>query len=122
MDSSKWKPTEEEREVMEAVWMQVKGACEKLKEETNAKDEHIKKMLQEMADRYYSWTILKALTMIYKIIRHDKESDDITQQSFNSYDEAYDLLEEIYSDVCCSDADYGDRPYYEIIEVEEWKL
>jgi len=120
MESSKWKPTEEEREVMEAVWMQVKGACEKLKEETNAKDEHIKKMLQEMADRYYSWTILKALTMIYKIIRHDKESDDITQQSFNSYDEAYDLLEEIYSDVCCSDADYGDRPYYEIIEVEEW--
>ena len=47
--------------------------------------------------------------MIYKIVRHDKESDDITQQSFNSYDEAYDLLEEIYSDVCCSDADYGDR-------------
>ena len=122
MESSKWKPTEEEREVMEAVWMQVKGACEKLKEETNAKDEHIKKMLQEMADRYYSWTILKALTMIYKIIRHDKKSDDMTQQSFNSYDEAYDLLEEIYSDVCCSDADYGDRPYYEIIKVEEWNF
>ena len=39
---------------MEAVGMQVKDACEKLKEETNAKDEHIKKMLQEMADRYYS--------------------------------------------------------------------
>ena len=58
--------------------------------------------------------------MIYKIIRHDKESDDITQQSFNSYDEAYDLLEEIYSDVCCSDADYGDRPYYDIIEIKEW--
>ena len=59
------------------------------------------------------------LVMIYKIVRQDKESDDITQQSFNSYDEAYDLLEEIYSDVCCSDADYGDRPYYEIIEVKE---
>ena len=57
--------------------------------------------------------------MIYKIIRQDKESDDITVQSFNCYDEAYDLLEEINSDVCCSDADYGDRPYYEIIEVEE---
>ena len=54
MESSKWKPKEEEREVMEAVWMQVKGACEKLKEETNAKDEHIRKMLKEMADRYYS--------------------------------------------------------------------
>ena len=57
--------------------------------------------------------------MIYKIIRQDKESDDITVQSFNCYEEAYDLLEEIYSDVCCSDADYVDRPYYEIIEVEE---
>ena len=54
MESSKWQPTEEEREVMEAVWMQVKSACEKLKEETDAKDEHIRKMLQEMADRYYS--------------------------------------------------------------------
>ncbi len=54
MESSKWKPTEEEREVMEAVWMQVKGACEKLKEGTNAKDEHIRKMLKEMGDRYYS--------------------------------------------------------------------
>ena len=54
MESSKWNPTEEESRIMEAVWMQVKGACEKLKEETNAKDEHIKKMLQEMADRYYS--------------------------------------------------------------------
>ena len=54
MKSSTWKQSKEEREVMEAVWMQVKGACEKLKEETNAKDEHIKKMLQEMADRYYS--------------------------------------------------------------------
>ena len=57
--------------------------------------------------------------MIYKIIRQDKESDDITVQSFNCYDEAYDLLEEIYSDVCCSDADYVDRPYYEIIEIKE---
>ena len=54
MESSKWKPTEEEREEMEAVWMQVKGACEKLKEETNAHNEHIRKMLKEMADRYYS--------------------------------------------------------------------
>ena len=54
MELSKWKPTEEEREVMEAVWMQVKGACEKLKEETNAHNEHIRRMLKEMADRYYS--------------------------------------------------------------------
>ena len=57
--------------------------------------------------------------MIYKIVRYDKKFDDITEQAFNSYEEAYDLLEEIYSDICCSDADYGDRPYYEIIEVKE---
>ena len=56
--------------------------------------------------------------MIYKIIRHDKKSDEITNQLFGSYDEAYDVLEEIYSDVCCTDADYADHPYYEIIEVE----
>ena len=57
--------------------------------------------------------------MIYKIIRNDSATDNITNQSFDNYDEAYDLLEDIYSDICCSDADYGDRPYYEIIEVEE---
>tara|TARA_B100000965_G_C19464210_1_gene701152 strand:- start:139 stop:303 length:165 start_codon:yes stop_codon:yes gene_type:complete len=54
MESSNWEPTEDEREVMEVVWMQVKGACEKLKEETNAQNVHIRKMLKEMADRYYS--------------------------------------------------------------------
>ena len=76
-------------------------------------------LLQDCLEHFYP---ANQLFMIYKIIRQDKESDDITVQSFNCYDEAYDLLEEIYSDVCCSDADYGDRPYYEIIEVEEWNL
>ena len=57
--------------------------------------------------------------MIYKIIRDDQESDNITHQVFDSYDQAYDVLEEVYSDICCSDADYGERPYYEIIELEE---
>ena len=51
MERSSWKPTEEEREVMESVWRQVKGACEKIKEETT-QNAHIRKMLQEMADRY----------------------------------------------------------------------
>ena len=45
--------SEEEGEVMEAVWMQIKGACMKLKEETNAQVEHIRTMLKEMAERYY---------------------------------------------------------------------
>ncbi len=57
--------------------------------------------------------------MIYKLIRHDNHVDDLTNQSFDSYDEAYDVLEEVYADICCSDADYGDRPYYEIIAVKE---
>ena len=57
--------------------------------------------------------------MIYKLIRHDNEVDDLTNESFDSYEEAYDVLEEVYADICCSDADYGDRPYYEIIEVKE---
>ena len=55
--------------------------------------------------------------MKYKIIRHDGIEDEITSKIFNNYNEAYDILEEIYADLCCSDADYGDRPYYEIIEI-----
>ena len=54
--------------------------------------------------------------MQYKINRIDGEKDEITIQTFNSYNEAYDLLANIYEDICCSDADYDDRPYYEIIE------
>ena len=57
--------------------------------------------------------------MTYRITRHDGEEDDITSQSFDNYDAAYELLEEIYGDMCCSDADYEDRPYYEIIEFEQ---
>ena len=58
--------------------------------------------------------------MKYKIQRLYGETDDITTQSFKSYDEAYDLLANIYEDICCSDADYDDRPYYEIIEVKNY--
>lgn len=54
MKTPKWQPSEKEQAVMEAVWIEVKGACKKLKEETNAQDEHIRKMLEEMAYHYYS--------------------------------------------------------------------
>jgi len=57
--------------------------------------------------------------MKYCITRQDGEKDDITSQEFENYNDAYDLLEEIYGDMCCSDADYEDRPYYEILEVKE---
>ena len=39
---------------MEDVWIQIKDSCEKLKKETNAKNGHIRKMLKEISDRYYS--------------------------------------------------------------------
>ena len=58
--------------------------------------------------------------MIYQIKRTDGEIDEITNQSFQSYDEAYDLLANIYEDICCSDADYDDRPYYELIEIKNF--
>ena len=58
--------------------------------------------------------------MTYRITRHDGDDDDITSQSFENYDDAYELLEEIYVDMCCSDADYEDRPYYEIVELKAW--
>ena len=57
--------------------------------------------------------------MRYRITRDDREEDDITSQSFDNYNDAYELLEEIYGDMCCSDADYEDRPYYEIIKVKD---
>ena len=54
--------------------------------------------------------------MIYKIIRLDGKDDKLTTQSFAKYSEAYDLLEKLYGDLCCSDADYGDIIYYDIVE------
>ncbi len=56
--------------------------------------------------------------MRFFITRHDGKEDEVTIQEFANYDDAYDLLEEVYGDICCSDADYDDRPYYEINERE----
>ena len=57
--------------------------------------------------------------MSYQIKRIDGEIDEITTQSFHNYDKAYDMLANIHEDLCCSDADYDDRPYYEIIEIKK---
>ena len=54
--------------------------------------------------------------MAYKIIRLDGKDDKLTAQSFDKYSDAYDLLEKLYGDLCCSDADYGDITYYDIVE------
>ncbi len=56
--------------------------------------------------------------MKYTIRRYDESEDELTSLTFDNYDDAYNLLEEIYKDLCCSDADYDDRPYYEIREIK----
>ena len=40
-----------------------------------------------------------------------------TMQEIEKYEQAYYILENIYYDICCSDADFDDRPYYDIIEI-----
>ena len=54
--------------------------------------------------------------MKYKIIRIDGRDDHLTSQFFETFEDAYDSIEELYGDLCCSDADYEDRPYYDIIK------
>jgi len=54
--------------------------------------------------------------MTYKIIRIDGKDDKLTAESFDNYSDAYDLLEELYCDLCCADPDYGEITYYDIVE------
>ena len=54
--------------------------------------------------------------MIYKIVRIDGKEDNVTSQTFSYYADAFNLLDKIYGDLCCSDADYGDITYYDIVE------
>ena len=56
------------------------------------------------------------LTMTYKIVRIDGKDDKLTEKIFDNYSDAYNLLEELYGDSCCSDADYGNITYYDIVE------
>ena len=38
-----------------------------------------------------------------RILRDDGVEDAMTSRVFSSYDEAYDVLEGFYADLCCSD-------------------
>ena len=49
--------------------------------------------------------------MSYKIIRIDGKNDKLTAKNFDEYSDAYDVLEELYGDLCCSDTDYGVMTY-----------
>lgn len=48
----------------------------------------------------------------YRIERDDGESDDIAGRTFPNYNEAHDVLERYYADLCCSD----ERETYRIVE------
>ena len=54
--------------------------------------------------------------MIYKFVRIDGKEDDLTSQTFSNYEDAYALLDKLYGDICCSDADYEDINFYDIVE------
>ena len=54
--------------------------------------------------------------MIYKFVRNDGKEDDLTSQTFSNYEDAYDLLDKLYGDICCSDTDYEDINFYDIVE------
>ena len=47
-----WHPTNEELEVIESAWMQVKITFKKIKAQTNANKKYISNMLNEIADHY----------------------------------------------------------------------
>ena len=51
----------------------------------------------------------------YLIVRDDGASDAMTRQRFSRYDEAYDVVERYYADLCCSD----DRVFYRIVAAEK---
>jgi len=53
--------------------------------------------------------------MRYLIVRDDGCCDDIAGEQFGSYDEAYDVLERYYGDLCCSD----EREYYRVVALAD---
>ena len=56
--------------------------------------------------------------MRFQIKRIARESDEIPTKLFQKYNEPYDVLADIYEEVCCSDVNNYDETYYEIIEIK----
>jgi len=50
-----------------------------------------------------------------RIVRDDGQQDAITRRLYSHYDEAYDVLERFYADLCCSD----ERIEYSIVDDAE---
>ena len=64
------------------------------------------------------WTAPKTINgdRHFLVKAYGGKNDKLTAQSFDKYSDAYDLLAELYGDLCCSDADYGDINYYDIVD------
>ena len=54
--------------------------------------------------------------MNFILKRIDGKEDFYTTKKFNTYDEAYDFLEKIIGQTCCSDTDFEKNFYYDITE------
>ena len=54
--------------------------------------------------------------MIFILKRIDGKEDLYTNKKFKTYNEAYDFLEKINGQTCCSDTDFDSNFYYEITE------
>tara|TARA_Y100000589_G_scaffold277814_1_gene273005 strand:- start:142 stop:315 length:174 start_codon:yes stop_codon:yes gene_type:complete len=54
--------------------------------------------------------------MSFILKRIDGEEDLYTVRKFNTYEEAYDFLEKIIGENCCSDTDFEGNFYYNIIK------
>ena len=78
---------------------------------------HLNKIfIYKMIQRIKKVLFASELIMTYKIIRIDGKDDKLTAKIFDNYSDAYNLLEELYGDSCCSDADYGNITYYDIVK------
>ena len=78
---------------------------------------HLNKIfIYRMIQRIKKVLFASDLIMTYKLIRIDGKDDKLTAKIFDNYSDAYNLLEELYGDSCCSDADYGNITYYDIVD------
>ena len=79
---------------------------------------YIPNPLNKILIHYYIFedTLRSCFFMLFKIVRIDGKEDEVTTKTFTNYADAYDLLDKIYGDICCSDTDYEDIIYYDIVE------
>ena len=54
--------------------------------------------------------------MTFILRRIDGKEDIYTSKKFKTYNDAYDFLEKMIGESCCSDADFENNFYYDITE------